>query len=86
MPFGIIIGQDGKPICLCCRDMIWHCEKCWRKFHNSQGLVDDFEPPKYYGQSMIEDELNEEFAKMGVGIVPSIKADKNRIYKEGEYH
>lgn len=86
MPFGILMGKDGKPVCPCCRDTLWHCEKCWRKFHNSHGVTDDFEPPKYYGQSMISDVLREEFGKLGVPVNPKIKPDKNRPYKEGEYH
>ena len=37
MPFGII-GKDGKPVCPCCRDMLWHCEKCWRNFQTYKEL------------------------------------------------
>ena len=70
-------------------------------------MVDDFEPPKYYGQPMIDDEnierIKETIKNMGLGrgveeskiselmslssmFNPKIKPDKNRSYREGEYH
>ena len=85
MPFGILIGEDGKPVCLCCRDTLWHCKPCWDKFHNSHDGK-DYIPPEYYGQSMVSDEMNKKFEELGVAVIPLIKPDKNRHYKEGEYH
>ena len=84
MPFAIPI-KDGQVMCPCCRDHLWHCKRCWDQYHNGR-LHNDYEPPKYYGQPMNEEvdkKLKEEF---GVEFTPSIKADKNKPYKEGEYH
>ena len=71
--------------CPCCRERIWHCKKCWDKFHNGK-KHNDYEPPEYYGQPMnekIDKIMKEEY---GIEFNPTIKADKNRKYKEGEYH
>jgi len=73
------------PKCPCCRDMLHHCERCWDKFHNGEKHK-DYEPPEYYGQSMISEEVKIELIKLGVYREPSIKPDKERKYKEGEYH
>ena len=71
--------------CPCCREMLWHCWTCWRDYHN--GLKDDdYISPKYFGQpmsEMVDKKLKEEF---GVELERTIIADKDRPYKEGEYH
>ena len=79
MPFGI------QTDCFCCKDMLWHCEFCWDKYHNGK-THKDYIPPEHYGQSMVSEELLKRFGELGVGVSPSIKSDKNRKYKEGEYH
>lgn len=86
MPFGIKIGEDGKPVCPCCRDTLWHCFKCWKEHHNSHDGK-DYTPPTYYGQSMMDEEMTERLEKdFGIKYNPSIKPDKGRLYMEGEYH
>ena len=84
MPF-VIQVKNGQVICPCCRDHLWHCESCWNKFHN--GIIHkDYEPPKYFGQPMnekIDKIMAEEY---GIEFNPTIKADKNKAYKEGVYH
>ena len=71
--------------CPCCRDRIHHCKKCWYKFHNGEKHKDYIEP-EYFGQQM-DEEINKIMKeKYGIEIKLTIKADKNRKYKEGEYH
>ena len=84
MPFGILI-KNGIVVCPCCRDHLWHCENCWNVHHNGEKHK-DYEPPKYYGQPMNEDIDKTLKEKYGIEFTPEIKADKNREYKEGEYH
>lgn len=71
--------------CPCCKDHLHHCEKCWVNHHNGE-KDNDYIPPKYFGQEMFEGihEIMEK--KYGIKFIPSIKLDKNRNYKEGEYH
>ncbi len=65
--------------CPCCRDALWHCEKCWDMHHH--GLRDrDYIPPKYYGQPFLPGEVLEE-----AGFISGVKADKSRRYREGDY-
>ncbi|KKN44321.1 hypothetical protein LCGC14_0694230 [marine sediment metagenome] len=71
--------------CKCCRDLLWHCKKCWDKFHNGR-LHKDYEPPKHYGQSMFDGEFTKKMKEFGIIFIPKIKEDKKRDYKEGEYH
>ena len=77
--------KNGQIVCPCCRDHLWHCRKCWNKFHNGK-LHNDYEQPEYFGQPMNEkiDKLMKE--KYGIKFTSMIKADKKRKYKEGEYH
>jgi len=82
MPFAIPV-KNGMVICPCCRDYLWHCETCWNEHHNGEEHK-DYEQPKYYGQPMSE-KINK-IMEEKYGIIPVIKADKNRVYKEGEYH
>jgi len=81
MPF--IIQKE----CPCCRDNLHHCKKCWDTFHNGKKHKDYIEP-SYYGESMIEEELIKKFEKEHGIRIPavSIKSNKERKYKEGEYH
>lgn len=74
-----------NPKCKCCKDTLHHCKRCWDLYHNGRKHK-DYIPPKYFGQSMVSDEIKEMWNKFDVGINPSIKADKNREYMEGEYH
>ena len=71
--------------CPCCRDFLHHCKKCWNKFHNGE-KDEDYVPPKYYGESMMNEETAKKCKELGFELKPTIKADKNRKYKEGEYH
>lgn len=72
--------------CPCCRDWLWHCKKCWNKYHNGEKHK-DYEPPKFFGQSMMDEDIQKKMEeKYGIKLNPSIKPDKNRGYKEGEYH
>ena len=75
--------------CPCCMDMLWHCEKCWNKHHNGEKHK-DYVPPKHFGQSMMSNKFKESLKKLeGIGLKPfnpSIKEDKNKKYREGEYH
>jgi len=85
MGFGIIIGIDGKPICPCCRDSLWHCKRCWNKYHNGE-KHQDYLTPDYYGQSMMGDDVIKIMKeKHNVPHNPSIKPDKKRKYDEGMY-
>lgn len=77
MPF--IIQLD----CPCCRDLLWHCKKCWDRFHNGQ-KHNDYTPPKFYGQSMFNREAREKGKEFNLEF-PSFE-DPKREYKEGEYH
>jgi len=72
--------------CPCCMDMLWHCEKCWNTHHN--GKKDkDYVPPKHFGQSMMTDDVKERtIIEFNFKFNPSIKEDKNKKYREGEYH
>ena len=72
--------------CKCCNDKLHHCNKCWNQFHNGQKHK-DYIQPEYYGQSMMDDELIKIMKnKHGIEHCPSICPNKNRQYKEGEYH
>lgn len=71
--------------CKCCRGMLHHCRKCWNQFHNGEKHK-DYVAPEYFGQSMMSPKVIEEMEKFGIKHEPSIKPDKNRPYKEGEYH
>jgi hypothetical protein len=83
---GFLVNRD----CKCCREMIWHCAKCWDDFHNGR-TQNDYIPPEYYGQPMLKDE-EEMFKQHPIlkevtrELNRTIIADKNRKYKEGEYH
>ncbi len=86
MVFGVAIDKTGRPICPCCRDWLWHCKKCWDRYHNGKEHK-DYEPPKYYGQSMLAGLYNGDIEhKYNITFNPTIKEDENRKYKEGEYH
>ena len=64
MVFGIKIGIDGQPICPCCREFLWHCKRCWDRFHNGEKHK-DYDEPEYYGQSMFgEITMREEYKKI----------------------
>lgn len=66
-------------VCPCCRDALWHCEKCWNIYHH--GLRDkDYIPPKYYGQPLLPEGILKES-----GFISGVKADKNHHYREGVY-
>ena len=72
--------------CPCCRDKLHHCKKCWNQFHSGK-KHGDYEPPKHYGESMFNDDLIKTLKEAhGIEHNPNIKEDKNREYKEGEYH
>lgn len=86
MVFGIPV-IDGQILCPCCADHLWHCKVCWDKYHNGE-LHKDYEPPKYYGQSMMSDKMHKN-AKTEFNIDfmkdVKIKPNKNKSYKEGTY-
>ena len=66
--------------------MLWHCEKEWNLYHNGEKHK-DYESPEYYGQSMIPEDIQKKTSdKYDIEHNPSIKPDKNRKYREGEYH
>lgn len=66
--------------------MLWHCEKCWDRYHNGQ-RDKDYIPPKYFGHAMMSKELAFKiFKEYGMELKSSIKEDKNKKYREGEYH
>lgn len=71
--------------CKCCRNKAHHCKRCWDEHHNGK-KHNDYEPPTHYGQWLLSDETREEMIKMGIEPTTNIKEDKNREYKEGEYH
>ena len=72
--------------CPCCRDHLHHCKKCWDRFHNGK-RHNDYIPPEYFGQSMMSKEVQDKLEKLlGEKMKPTIKADKNQKYREGEYH
>lgn len=73
------------PRCPCCRDLLWHCEKCWDEHHNGK-KHQDYEPPKHYGQSMSEKVEKIMEKELEIKIDKKIIADKNKPYNEGEYH
>ncbi len=70
--------------CSCCRGHLWHCEKCWDTYHNGK-KDNDYIEPEHYGQPMFED-IKKFVEGLGVKIDLNIKEDKDRKYKEGEYH
>lgn len=80
MPF--IITKE----CKCCREFLHHCEKCWNEHHNGEKHK-DYIPPKYYGESMMPD-TSKELKELGVIFEANVTIlkDKNKKYKEGEYH
>lgn len=85
MVFGIAIGNDGQPICLCCRDKLWHCLKCWNKNHFGKEHK-DYTPPEYFGQSMMDEDIAKKMEEdYGIKQNPKIKPDKDREYEEGIY-
>lgn len=79
MPFMI------NPKCKCCNDKLWHCKRCWNAYHNGE-KHGDYIAPEYFGQSMLNEKVKSTMEKYGIKHNPSIKADKNREYREGEYH
>ena len=70
--------------CPCCRDELVHCKADWDKFHNGQ-RDKDYEPPKFYGESMMSEKVQKGMEEFGIKHDPSIKPDKKRKYVEGEY-
>jgi len=78
---GFMIQQD----CKCCRDHLWHCLRCWNRFHNGK-KHEDYIQPKHYGQKMFDEEFFKKMVEYGIKFNPVIKEDKNKIYKEGIYH
>ncbi len=65
--------------------MLWHCKRCWNKHHNGE-KHNDYEPPKFYGQSMLDDDLIETMdEKHGIKHNPSIEPHEEIEYDEGMY-
>ena len=81
MPF--IVSSE----CKCCTNFLWHCQRCWNKFHN--GIKhDDYITPDFYGHSMMSKEVYEKmFEIMGEEFNKRLKIlpDKQRKYEEGMY-
>ena len=78
--------------CTCCRDFLHHCEKCWDKHHNGVKHK-DYIAPKYFGESIMTDSIIKEmtgfadaFGLPNLIPNPTIKPNKKKKYKEGEYH
>jgi hypothetical protein len=75
--------------CACCRDGLWHCQKCWERFHNLGPLgAGDYVSPDFYGQSMFSIEMvngSRRMAELEIEFESTIKEDKKREYKEGCY-
>jgi hypothetical protein len=84
MPFAIPVS-DGRVVCPCCKDTLHHCKRCWDEHHNGQRDKDYIEP-KHFGQSEMSPKIIAVMARRGIVHNPSIKEDRNRPYKEGEYH
>lgn len=72
--------------CLCCRNYLHHCKKCWNKFHNGEN-DNDYVQPLFYGESMMDEEIKIKMKnELGIELKTNIKEDKRRLYKEGEYN
>lgn len=78
---------NGKVLCKCCEAWLHHCWNCWEKWHHSGNFPNDYEPPQWFGQSMWKKEVREKFKELTGEDFPegSIKEDKDREYKEGDY-